>query len=113
MVNILTCTTIFRILRRHQIQTQIQAQVQQDSEALNATRYRKSVFILVVLLILLILCYFPFICARVVVNSTGWGASRKRFVLRLTSSLVYLNSTLNLVVYCLRKREIRTAMIQF
>ena len=63
VVNTSTCSTIYRICRRHQIQIQNQSLPNQP-EAFEMKRYRKSLITMIVLLILLIICYSPYICIR-------------------------------------------------
>ena len=113
MVNTSTCSTIYRICRRHRLQIQNQSLANQH-KALDITRYRKSLITMIVLLILLIICYTPFICMRAVANFTDWPSSPYRtFMLRWTASLVYLNSSINPLVYCWRLPAMRVAMKQF
>ena len=113
MVNTSTCSTIYRICRRHRLQIQNQSLANQH-KALDITRYRKSLITMIVLLILLIICYTPFICMRAVANFTDWPSSPYRtFMLRWSASLVYLNSSINPLVYCWRLPAMRVAMKQF
>ena len=56
VINISTCSTIYRICRRHRIQIQNQIQAQHGPEAFHMKRYRKSLLTMIVLLILLT-CY--------------------------------------------------------
>ena len=107
------CLTIYRICRRHRIQIQSQ-QLANQPEALDMKRYRKSLITMIVLLILLFICYTPYICLRAVDILVGWtSAPYKRFLMRLSTSLVYLNSSINPVIYCWRVPAIRVAMKQF
>ena len=85
------CSTIYRNCRRHQIQIQSQSLADQP-EAFEMKRYRKSLITMIVLLILLISCYSPYICMRAVTNFIDWPSSPFRtFMLRLSASLVYLD----------------------
>ena len=113
VVNTSTCSTIYRICRRHRIQIQKQ-ELPNQPEAFDMTRYRKSLITMIVLLILLIICYAPYICMRTVANFTDWPISPRRvFMLRWSASLVYLNSSINPLVYCWRLPAMRVAMKQF
>ena len=107
------CSTIYRICRRHRIQIQSQSLADQP-EAFEMKRYRKSLITMMVLLILLISCYSPYICIRAVAYYADWPSSPFRtFMLRLSATLVYLNSSINPVIYCWRVPAIRGAMKQF
>lgn len=113
VINISTYSMMHRICRRHRIQIQNQALALQDPVAFDMRRYRKSLTTMIVLLILLILSYFPYICVRAVVNSANWSSSYRSFIMRLSASLVYLNSSINPLVYCWRLPAMRDAMKQF
>ena len=113
VVNTFTCSTIYRICRRHQIQIQNQTLANQP-EAFDIKRYRRSLITMIVLLILLIICYSPYLCMRAVANFSDWPASpHKKFMMRWSAFLVYLNSSINPLVYCWRLPAMRVAMKQF
>ena len=113
VVNTSTCSTIYRICRRHRIQIQKQ-ELPNQPEAFDMTRYRKSLITMIVLLILLIICYFPYICIRAIIAFTDWPVSPRRiFMLRWSASLVYINSSINPLVYCWRIPAMRVAMKRF
>ena len=113
VVNTSTCSTIYRICRRHRIQIQKQ-ELPNQAEAFDMTRYRKSLITMIVLLILLIICYFPYICIRALIAFTDWPVSPRRiFMLRWSALLVYLNSSINPLVYCWRIPAMRVAMKRF
>lgn len=104
---------IYRICHRHRVQIQVQIRAQNGLETLNIKRYRKSLITMIFLFILLMACYFPYICMRAAMNFIHWSSPFKRFVMRCTLFLVYLNSSLNPLVYCWRMREMRSAVKQF
>ena len=113
VVNTSTCSTIYRICRRHRIQIQTQ-ELPNQPEAFDMVRYRKSLITMIVLLILLIICYFPYICIRALIAFTDWPVSPRRiFMLRWSASLVYINSSINPLVYCWRIPAMRVAMKRF
>ena len=113
VVNTLTCSTIYRICQRHRIQIQKQ-ELPNQPEAFDMKRYRKSLFTMLVLLILLIICYTPYICIRALITLTNWPVSPHRtFMLRWSAFLVYLNSSINPLIYCWRIPAMRVAMKQF
>ena len=107
------CSTIYRICRRHRNQIKNQSLANQP-EAFEMKRYRKSLITMIVLLILLIICYTPYICLRAVANFADWTSTPYRtFILRLSASLVYVNSSINPLLYCWRVPEMRVATKQF
>ncbi|XP_078356854.1 adrenocorticotropic hormone receptor-like [Oculina patagonica] len=113
VVNISTCSTIYRICRRHRIQIQDQAMAQQNPEAFDMKRYRKSLTTMIVLLSLLIICYAPYICTRVVAYFANWSSGQNSFIQGFSASLVYLNSSINPLVYCWRLPEMRAPIKKF
>ncbi len=99
---------IYLIVRRHR--TQIQQQQQQQQQASNenifsVTRFKKSALNTFMVYILLLFCYMPYCFALL-----DGGMSRRVYTITLT--LVFLNSSLNPLLYCWRDREIRTAIKQ-
>ena len=58
---------------------------------------------------LIVVCYLPYFCVVVVITLTGLSVA-KRFLYEITAILVFVNSTLNPLVYCWRLREIRNAV---
>ena len=113
VVNAFTCSTIYRICRRHQIQIQNQTLANQP-EAFDMKRYRRSLITMIVLLILLIICYSPYLCMRAVANFSDFPFSpRIILMLRLSSLIVHLNSSINPLIYCWRIPVMRVAMKQF
>jgi len=113
VVNTSTCSTIYRICRRHRIQIKKQELTNQP-EVFDMKRYRKSLITMIVLLILLIICYSPYICMRAVANFTDWPSSPYRtFMMRWSAFLVYLNSSINPLIYCWRIPAMRVAMKHF
>ena len=57
------------------------------------------------------LCFLPYACALVIIQTTEWNSS-KLVALHFTGTLVLINSSLNPLVFCWRLREIRTAVLQ-
>ena len=112
LVNSFIYVMIFRVARHHQNQTQDQAHIYRD-EALTRKRYRKSAISMFVVFLLLCACYFPYLCIRIAIKHAQW----RRNVIRLTISwsgvIVYINSSVNPLVYCWRMRDLRTAMKEF
>ncbi|XP_078347986.1 beta-4C adrenergic receptor-like [Oculina patagonica] len=111
------CTTIvyFKIysaVRRHtiQIQTLQVHQVAQNFEMENIARLRKSAFSTFYVYLVFLVCYLPEHCTLVLSiifrpSTTLVGA------FLYTWTLVFLNSSLNPVIYCWKMRHIRQAVM--
>ncbi|XP_078374515.1 melanocortin receptor 4-like [Oculina patagonica] len=106
VTSIFSYTKIFLNLRHHQ--TQLQDQAQQPNE-LNIARYRKAVSSALWLQLTLVACYVPFdVVMSVLTNSElasyfylAWG---------YTLTLVFLNSSLNPILYFWKMDEVRQAV---
>ena len=102
-------TRIHCKLRHQQAQIQniaFQGQPNREEIPLNIERYKKTVSSIMWVQLALVACYVPFAIAAVLdVNGI------KNDVARLTTeTLVYLNSSLNPILYCWKIREVRQAV---
>ena len=103
---------IFRIVRRHQ--TQIKAQTQMSTRRKNTSQRflalstKSAVNTFYVCFFLFLFC-FPYNCISVVIQITGFSVS-KYIVLQLAGTVVFMNSSLNPLVYFWRVVEIRKAV---
>jgi len=102
---------IYRIVRRHQLQIYAQQQAVQSSDAennLNIVRLKRSVMNTFVFYIALIICYLP---AHVL--STVQGLSHMNdwpTEWEFAKTAVFMNSSINPLLYCWRLRELREAV---
>jgi len=103
---------IYVAVKSHKNLIQAQ-QVQEGAEngemANFASLIKSAVGIFYVYLVFLI-CYLPFFISLVVFAINGPTISLKRFYL-FSRTLVYLNSTLNPVIYCWKMRHFRHAIM--
>ena len=107
--SIFSYTKIFLTLRNQQTQVQGHGQRTIHGIPLNIARYRRAVSTVLWLQLAFVVCFLP--------NGIVWALlSQKKispFVLlvrKYTITLVYLNSSLNPILYCWRIREIRQAL---
>ena len=103
---------IYSVIRRHknQIQVlQVQQVVQADEVANFASLIKSAVGTFYVYLVFL-LCYLPFLISLVAKEMNSSSIVLKRFV-PFAFTLVFLNSSLNPVIYCWKMRHIRHAVI--
>ena len=105
VISIFCYTRIFFKLRHQQVQvTQVQANEREIS--VNMARYRKSVSSVLWVQLALVACYAPWGIAVVLyVNGIG-----NYVVWIVTETLVYLNSSLNPILYCWKIRAVRQAV---
>ena len=113
VTSILVYSRIFLTLRHNQIQVQghvSQAQQRQSPAIpLNIARYRKAVSSVLWVQVTVVVCYLPYGIMEAVtfqedISLPVYIASE------YTSALVYLNSSLNPLLYCWKIREVRQAV---
>ena len=105
----LTTVAYFRIYKVAQYhQDQIHSQLQmQNTQAIELLRQKKSAYNALLVYVVFLACYVPFfLCMAISYATKNWGNS---FLVATSASLflIYLNSSLNPLVYCWRYREIR------
>ena len=113
-----TTTTFFCYLKifvglRHQAaQIKEQNQVTRASHRhfFNIPVYKKSVKDMFLIYCAILMCYFPYFLALILLFAVGLGSSTF-LVLSLSYVIIILNSSLNPFVYCWRIREIRTQVL--
>ena len=101
---------IYLVVRRHTnhiLALQVQ-QEEQNGEMANAARLRKSAIATFYVYFVFLICYLPrtsiFVASRILGSSIeGW--------LAYAVTLVFLNSSLNPLIYCWRMRHIRHSVI--
>ena len=102
---------IFVTLRHNQIHVQNHVAQGQPSQAipLNIARYRKAVYSAMWVQGTLVVCYLPY--AVVIALTPQRGITLPIYLARqYTGTVVYLNSTLNPLLYCWRIRGVRQAV---
>ena len=103
---------IYLIVRKHQLLTHIQHQAVQSSNTgnnLNIARLKRSALNTFLFYIVLIICYFP-----IYVILTVFAASGKDWQTEwnFAHTAVFMNSSINPLLYCWRLRELRTAVVK-
>ena len=111
VTSIFSYTKIFLTLRHNQIQVQNHVSQGQPNQAipLNIARYRKAVSSALWVQVTLVVCYLPYII--MVALTPPRGSSSSVYLSRqFTFTLVYLNSSLNPLLYCWKIREVNPAV---
>ena len=107
--SIFSYTKIFLTLRHHQNQVQTHAHQPSQTIQLNIARYRKAVSSALWLQLTLVACYLPI--GVVAAFSTNSGLSTSVFLAnQYTTTLAFLNSSLNPILYCWKIDEVRQAV---
>ena len=111
IVSTFSYTKIFFTLRHQQAQVQDHVQPEQSSRVrsvLNIARYKKTVYSVAWIQFAMLACYGPFIVIAFVVEFGNVGYSTEVMIAReVFVSLLFLNSSLNPVLYCWRIKDVR------
>ena len=109
VTSVFAYTKIFLTLRR--LQTQVQDLTKQPNQTspLNIARYREAVSSAILLQVTMVACYLP--RGIVAALSTNNELFLSVFLARgYTATLVFLNSSLNPILYCWKIKEVRQAV---
>ena len=109
IISICSYTKIFLILRHHSSQIQNHVQQPNQTNQLNMARYKKAVSTAIWLQLTLVICYLPFSIVEAFEANIGLSVSVYRGWI-YTGTLVYCNSSLNLILYCWKIDEVRQAV---
>ena len=102
-------TKIFFTLRHNQVQVQDHLSQGQPNQIMNMTRYKRAVSNALWVTVTSVVCYLPFVIMEAVTRETDVTLSiflTRQFVV----TLVFLNSSLNPLLYCWKIREVRQAV---
>ena len=102
-------TKIFLTLRRHQSQVQDHVQQPNQTNQLNIARFRKAVSTALWLQFTLIVCYLPLLISANLLRKTE-PSSSLILAVSFTVPLVFLNSSLNPILYCWKIDEVSQAI---
>ena len=114
IISLFSYTKIVLRLRQHQ--SSIRDNVQQGQAntgsrmPLNLERYKKTVVSIALVQLALVICYFPFLIVRTVNHLKDIHRGVYLLSYFHTSTLVFLNSSLNPFLYCWRIKEVQQAV---
>lgn len=101
---------IYQIVRRHQIQIHcLQQAVEHGSAHIATTRLKKSAMSTFLFFIVIVVCYFPKVISLAIYNLSfeNWNSEWK-----FANTAIFLNSSINPIIYCWRLRELRIAVFK-
>ena len=104
---------IYFNVRRHMnhIQALQEHQAAQNSDMANIVRLRKFAIVAVYVYLVILACYLPNACVRFVVPFISASRIEQRRLQLYTETLVFLNSSLNPLIYCWKMKHIRHTII--
>ena len=108
-ITIVAYSKIFFRLRHNQIHRIHPLQGESQAIQMNTARYRKAVYSALWVQAALVVCYLPLIIAIALIHQRGMHLS-SYLAWQFTSTLVYINSSLNPFIYCWKIREVKLAV---
>ena len=97
---------IFKVARYHKNRIEAQCQITTDLEKMRVKRVKRSAYNAFYVYAVFVICYLPNIFCGILLVASEFSISLIT-AFYVTIFLIYLNSSVNLVVYCWRYREIR------
>ena len=97
--------SIHRGLRHHVTKFHQQANFSESND-FNVLQYKKTVYNMLWIFGLLLVCYTPYLSSLLVILITGLTSS-SRFALHFSAAVNNFNSSLNPVLYCWRIKELK------
>jgi len=110
VTSVFSYTKIFFTLRHHQHQVQDHVQQPNQTYQLNIARYKKAVSTALWLQLALVACYLPYGVVAALVTNGGLSSTPFLCAWSYTTTLVFLNSSLNPILYCWKLEEVRQAV---
>ena len=110
--SVFSYSKIYWKLRQHQLQLSAVQQPNRGRQMpLNVARFKKSVSSILWVQMASVTCYIPYIIVQVFLMPYGqtYGLGKYQTIFYLALTLMYLNSSLNPILYCWRIREVRQA----
>ena len=107
------CCKMHAVVRRHRNEINRALQVQQvaqNGKLVNDAKLKKTAFATFYVYIVFLGCYVPYFCVRAAFRISGESVLRWH-LLYYFLTLMYLNSSLNPLIYCWKMRNIRQAVI--
>ena len=108
------CCKIYRTVKHHKNRIhalQVQQAAQNAGQMANSARLRKTVVATFYVYIVFLVCYLPLFCVRAVTATRGESALGLN-LLYYAATIMYLNSSLNPLIYCWKMRHIRQVVVQ-
>jgi len=102
---------IYRIVRKHQLAIANQSNASHEKHHLNMKKFWRFVVSFSYVYFIMILCYLPYTVTLVTRGLVGFSKEYK-IALNVTSTLIFINSSLNPLVYCWKIKEVRRAMFK-
>ena len=108
--SVFSYSTIYFKLQRHRLQVSTLTQGQPNGGLpLNIARYKNSVSSAIWVQVALLICYIPLSVVLMLIVYGQIPGGQREIALYVTGTFVFLNSSLNPILYCWRMRTVREA----
>lgn len=101
--------SIWRIVRTHHKQIQSHQSTAQGQNALNMLKYKAKTYTSLIILELFAFCYFPYLCFEIARLARGGHDFIDIAEYSILETVVFLNSSLNPIIYFWRVKDLRRA----
>ena len=102
---------IFFTLRHYQTQVTVAQEQLRQAIPLNIARYRKAVYSALWVQVVLFICYLPFGIIQALTDQKSVKVSSSTYLAKtFLFAFVFLNSSLNPLIYCWKMKEVRQAV---
>ena len=109
LISTISYIRIFRIVQQHQLRIHFQRQALQrsDKRKISMVRLKKSAINSFIFYVFIILCYLPMLISLSLytISRDDWTT-----MWNFADTVVFMNSSINPILYCWRLRELRTAV---
>ena len=109
-LNTVAYIRIYRAVRYHENRIQCQLQVQNSNSSIDLLRQRKSSLNALVVYLVFLVCYLRYIFTIILLLVLDSEDTSLLLAERASLILIFLNSSINPLVYCWRYREIRDSV---
>ena len=109
LISLFSYSKIFLSLRHHHQQVQVLQNPPKQNNNLNIMRYRKAVSSALWLQLTLAICYLPYGIVGILIARMGLSPSIY-LARQIALTLIFLNSSLNPILYCWKIREVRQSV---
>lgn len=104
---------VYKIVRRHQSDIQKQRRISVEASGglqLNIKKYQRSTSAMFLVFMLSFICYAPYPAIMVLLLKYGFTPNMK-IAVEMSATIICINSTINPLIYCLKLKEIRRAVV--
>ena len=112
VISVFFYTKIYLRLQQHQTQVEHvhQGQPNRGGNPLIMAQYKKTVYSIAWVQFAMVVCYVPFIICAIIIIMKGRRGISVDIIWTSALTLVYLNSSLNPILYCWKITEVRQAV---